>query len=113
LASSRDSLNGPDWLDIQRVIAEVEMFHTVSVMVEVMIPRPGRKGLLEVRAVATRLLPPPGDRRPSVSRSVAIFSGDPRTVAATIFRLVYDLDRDCGAMWAQSELFRYRSSGRF
>jgi hypothetical protein len=27
-------------------------------------------------------------------------------VAATIFRLVYDVDRDCGAMWSQEELFK-------
>jgi hypothetical protein len=86
-------------------ILAVEGFHRVSIILETMLPRPGRKGLIEVRAVATKLLADNGGQKPSVSRSVLISGGDPSMVAATIFRLVYDLDRDCGAMWAQAELF--------
>lgn len=77
----------------------------MSLGLEVMLPRPGRKGLLEVRAEAKRLVNASMGARPSVSRSVLISGGDPVMVAATIFRLVYDIDRDCGAMWAQAELF--------
>jgi hypothetical protein len=105
LASSRVSSNGPDWTDVAAAILAVEDFHRVSIVMEVMLPRPGRKGLLEVKAKATKLLGQNGEARPSVSRSVLISGGDPTMVAATTFRLVYDLDRDCGAMWAQMDLF--------
>lgn len=105
MASSRNSSNGPDWYDVMAAVLAVEDFHRVSIILEVMLPRPGRKGLLEVRAVATKVLWEGLGPKPSVSRSVLISGGDPAMVAATTFRLVYDVDRDCGAMWSQAELF--------
>lgn len=105
LASSRDSSNGPDWTDVAAAILAVEDFHKVSIELVTMLPRPGHKGLLEVRATAKMRIWEYGGRLPSVSRSVLISSGNPTMVVATIFRLVYDLDRDCGAMWSQDKLF--------
>jgi len=105
LASSRLSSNGPDWTDVAAAILAVEDFHRVSLIVEVMLPRPGRKGILEIKAEAKRLVNAFMGAKPSVSRSVLISGGDPSMVVATIFRLVYDIDRDCGAMWAQDTLF--------
>ncbi len=84
----------------------VEEFHKVNITLEMMLPRPGRKGLLEVRAKAVKWTDGNGVAKPSVSRSVLTSSGDPLMTSATIFRLVYDLDRDCGAMWSQAELFK-------
>jgi hypothetical protein len=86
-------------------VQAVEEFHKVNIQLELMLPRPGRKGLMELRAVASKRLWSFGDRPPLVSRSVTISGGDPSMVVATTFRLVYDIDRDCGAMWAQAELF--------
>lgn len=89
---------------IQAVVA-IEEFHRANITLEIRLPRPGRKGLMELTARATRRLPLFGAASPSVSRSVTIYGGDPVMAAATGFRLVYDLDKDCGAMWAQAELF--------
>ncbi len=105
LGSSRGTLNGPDWTDVAGAITATEDFHQVGIDLVIRLSRPGHKGLFEARMTATRWTPGCGVPKPSVSRSVQLTGGDPLTVAATIFRLVYDVDKDCGAMWAMNELF--------
>jgi hypothetical protein len=106
LAASRETSNGPDWTDIASALSDIEEFHRVQLTLVVWLPRPGRKGMLEARLTADKLTGESGERPHSVSRSVPIYGGDQMMVAATIFRLVYDVDRDCGAMWSQEELFK-------
>lgn len=86
-------------------VTAVEEFHRVNVTLTTRLPRPGRKGIMEVIARAEKWNRDPVVPSTSVSRNAMISGGDPVMVAATIFRLVYDLDKDCGAMWAQAELF--------
>lgn len=105
LASNRVSWNGPDWTDVALAVTAVEEFHRVDVTLLFRLPRPGRKGLLELLVKAEKRLNENTGRPASVSRSVMISGGSPLTVAATTYRLVLELDHDCGTMWMQSELF--------
>lgn len=93
-------------MDVTQAMIAVEEFHKVNLTLEMRLPRPGRKGLLEVKLTAQRWEGGFLGAKPSVSRSVHLTGGDPLTVAATTFRLVYDVDKDCGAMWSQEELFK-------
>ena len=87
-------------------LSAVGEFHRCDMSLQIRLPRPGKGGLLEAKLTAERYNTKSRGLKPSVSRSVPIFGGDPTTVVATIFRLVYDVDRDCGSMWAQEELFK-------
>jgi hypothetical protein len=105
LASSRVTSNGPDWSDLEMVIKAVEEFHRVRVDLTISTQTIGSRGGLRVMAVATRRDKPELGARHSVSRSLRIGSGDPAQAVASMFRLIHELDRDCGQMWAQAELF--------
>jgi len=105
LASSRYSSNGPDWTDLDVVMRAVEEFHAVYVDITISTQTIGSRGGLLVMARATRRDKKALGARPSVSRSLRIGYGDPGQVVAALFRLIHELDRDCGQMWAQAELF--------
>ncbi len=106
LASSRGTSNGPDWKDIASALEAVESYHNVTVGLHVSVPVISESGRVRITAVATRKGSVPVGVRPSVSRSLLIGSQDAHRDTATIFRLVHDLDRDCGQMWAQADMFR-------
>ncbi len=105
MASSRDSSNGPDWMDVATAVQAVEEFHAVRLeLIWELIPG-AKAASWRVTGRAARRMGSRGALPGSVSRSVPLHGGNPVTAVATIFRLVYDLDKDCGAMWAQAELF--------
>jgi len=106
LASSRGTSNGPDWEDVEQTMRALEEFHSVDVEISIVPLHLGKAGGLNARAVAVRRGAFSVGAMPSVSRSVRIGCTDPAQVVARIFRLMYDLDRDCGQMWAQPELFK-------
>jgi len=105
LASSRGTSNGPDWNDLDAVMRAVEEFHRVWVDVTISTQTKGTRGGLRVQATATRKHNSTLGAHNSVSRSLRIGSGDPVLGVASMFRLIHELDRDCGQMWAQAELF--------
>ena len=106
LVSSRVTSNGPDWEDLEATMRALEEFHSVGVEISITVLHQGTKGGLLARAVAVKKGSLSVGALPSVSRSLRIGCTEPRMVAARIFRLMYDLDRDCGQMWAQADLFR-------
>jgi hypothetical protein len=81
-------------------------FHSAEVTLSISLSRLGNTTGLRVTAVAMRKGPQVVGARPSVSRSCRIGSGDREMGVAAMFRLMYDLDRDCGQMWSQAELFK-------
>jgi len=105
LASSRFSSNGPDWTDLDVVMRAVEEFHAVCVDITISTRTIGSRGGLIVMAQATRRDKRGVGAQPSVSRSLMIGYGDPEKAVAALFRLIHELDRDCGQMWAQASLF--------
>lgn len=105
MASSRVTQNGPDWTDIAATMRAVELYHNVTVGIHLSVPLTAQEGRVRVIAVATRNGYVPVGVRPSVSRSLMIGSSAVLTDTATIFRLLHELDRDCGQMWEQAGLF--------
>jgi len=105
LASSRGTSSGPDWTDIQAAMEAVSDFHKVEVVIHIALPVVTSGGRVRAMVVATRRGTVPMGVRPSVSRSAPLGCGDPSKDTAVIFRLIHELDRDCGQMWAQAELF--------
>ena len=61
--------------------------------------------MLVVTAKAARRVNANAAAVASVSRSRPIGSTDAQMGVAGIFRLLYELDLDCGQMWSQEELF--------
>jgi len=105
LASSRGSSNGPDWTDLDAAIRAVEEFHEAYIYIIIGTNTLGSRGGLLATAEAFRTTRKAVGARPSVSRSLMIGYGDPEKAVAALFRLIHELDRDCGQMWAQAELF--------
>jgi len=104
LASSRDTSNGPDWKDIALALEAVGLYHNVVVDIRFTAPKSGLAGSLQVTATASRKGCLPPGVRPSVCRSFLIGSNGVMKDTARIFRLVHELDRDCGQMWEQEVL---------
>jgi len=105
LASNRSSSNGPDWKDLDAVIRAVEEFHGVYVDITICVRTYGSIGGLIVMAQATRKYKKDVGAVASVSRSLRIGYGDPSEGVAAMFRLIHELDHECGQTWAQAELF--------
>jgi len=103
LAASRTTLNSPDWQDLAAVMDAISNLHDVDVSLCISRPERGKTGLLTVKATAVRKNDTDGVVVRSVSRSCPIGSPEMTLAAATIFRLLYGLDRDCGEMWTQED----------
>lgn len=105
MASSRGSSNSPDWRDIAETIRALEEFHKSVITLTIGLPAPDRGGMLVVTAKAARRVNSSAAAVPSVCRSRPIGSVDSVMGVAGMFRLLYELDLDCGQMWSQEELF--------
>lgn len=104
MAASRATSNGPDWTDISLAMDSIGRFHKVELTL-VMSPDGARDaGSLRLTMRATKPAGQAGDRHNSVSRSVWYPNWDSLTLEGAVFKLVYDLDRDCGSMWSQEVL---------
>lgn len=92
LASSRDTLNGPDWQDVTQAIANYELWQGTQITLT-LEARPGKKvGDLIVTATALGVAPSFGGQLPSASVSVSCRAAGYRELSATILKALYDLD---------------------
>lgn len=105
MASSRVSSNSPDWKDIAATIQGLEEFHKSVITLTIALPTNAQGGMLVVTAKAARRVNSNAAAVPSVSRSRPIGSVDSTMGVAGMFRLLYELDLDCGQMWSQEEMF--------
>jgi len=101
LAQSRITANSPDFNDLAMVMDALENMHEVGVSITLRRPGGRQTGILVATAKAERKNAQDGVVARSVSRSLPIGSGDPIQTAATLFRLLYGLDKDCSGMWVQ------------
>lgn len=100
------STNGPDWADVALAMTGLGEIHSVDIILSISLPLGGRSGLLAATATAKLRAGVDTARAPSVSRSCQIGSGEPSMVAASMFRLMYELDRDCSTFWTQEQFPR-------
>lgn len=100
MATSRDSLNSPDWLDCQVVMREMQSAMDARVELT-MRPSAGKEkpGII-VKATAYPFLSVAADHRQSVSLSVNVQQSSAVMVAAATFRLLIALDYEVSRSWA-------------
>lgn len=105
MPSNRGTSNGPDVTDIAQAMEAISSFHSVELTI--LLSRAGARGDgdLKVTVLAERRGDRPLMSLNKVSRSAWYPHRDVKTLEGALFKLLYELDRDCGQMWAQSELF--------
>jgi hypothetical protein len=91
---------------VAETLLALETFHNSQITVTIALPPPAKGGMLVVTAKAARRVNGNVAAVASVSRSRPIGSTDSAMGVAGIFRLLYELDLDCGQMWSQEELFK-------
>lgn len=99
MASKRDSSATLDAMDVAIALAGVQDMHDVSVTILVSAAGLAGSGGLVLRAVATRNHLTRGGLLKSVSRSVAYPSDASATLEGALFKLAYDIEKDCDRMW--------------
>lgn len=97
------SSSGPDWTDISLLMNSLERFHGVTV--NLLMSHDGGRDAASIRIVARARKDEEesGGARRSVSRACWWPNADGLGLVGTAFRLLYELDVDCGAFWTQSE----------
>jgi len=103
LASSRDTSNGPDWLDCRVLVRE--MNESLGARVELSIGLRRSKGTEElyVKATAYPYFTVKLDQRQSVSLSAVIPGSSSPMGVAVIFRLLLALDYEVSKAWATKQ----------
>lgn len=101
MASSRDTLNGPDWTDIRNVLLELEADYECRIEVTTRVVRLKGAEELRVTVVAHPWLTINGDQRSSVSLSATLDRSGCGLGVAVIFRLLHTLAYELGKSWAQ------------
>jgi len=104
LGLSHVSSNGPDWEDIQHALETIGGFHGASLSLTIQLAGARAAGHLEIIAVATTESALRGDQLRSVSRKHLYPNGQSRSLEGAMFKLLYELDKDCGSFWGQREM---------
>ena len=105
MASNQSLQSGLDVTDVTRLMKQVEEFHNVSLSLVMSLDGAFVPSRLQVTCVATRKLPRPMVLNASVSRRRFYPTYEALTFEGLLFRLINEIDGDCGAMWAQEYLF--------
>lgn len=104
MASSRGTQNGPDWTDVTAMMEAVQELHSVGVTLLMSPDGMSGSSVLRVTAVATLKEPRGLVANSSVSRWRKWPSRDAKTFEGLVYRLLHEIDRDCGQFWHQGEL---------
>jgi hypothetical protein len=91
-------------MDVSIAMAAVEDMHGVKLSIEIV--RAGALGEsgVELIAVARKRTLADGEVSRSVSRRVPFPGEYARDLVSALFRLVYQMDRDCSEFWQQEKL---------
>jgi len=76
-------------------------FHGATVSVTIQLAGARASGHLELVAIATSQSALKTGQLRSVSRRHVYPNNDSKSLDGAIFKLLYEIDRDCGAMWTQ------------
>jgi hypothetical protein len=101
LASKRDFSNGVDWMEVTVLINAIEALHGVDVSLAMSLDGAFKPYRMQVVAIAVKLAPNSMEVSRSVSRKRFYPSVDAKSMAGLCYRLLHELDRDCGEMWKQ------------
>jgi len=101
LASKRDFSNGIDWMEVTVLMNAIEALHAVDVSLVMSLDGAFKPYRMQVIATAVRQVVDPTGRKPSVSRKRFYPSVDAKSMSGLCYRLLHELDNDCGTMWVQ------------
>jgi len=104
LASKRALPSGLDWTDVMDLVRAIEQLHNVDVSFQMSLDGAFTPGRLQLVAVASQRVIDTTGRKRSVSRKRFWPSYDAKALEGLAFRLLHELDADCGAMWVQKTL---------
>ena len=101
MASKQGYSNGVDWMEVTVLINAIEALHGVAVSLAMSLDGAFKPYRTQVVAIATKLSPNSTVASRSVSRKRFYPSVDAKSMAGLCYRLLHELDRDCGEMWKQ------------
>jgi hypothetical protein len=106
LAHSRGLSSGPDVTDIAQAMEAIAGFHNVDLTI--LLTRNGSRGDGDIKltVLAESKTGARGGRSSKVSRSAWYPNQQSKTLEGALFKLLYEADLDCGAMWSQTGLFK-------
>jgi hypothetical protein len=105
LGSKDGYRSGLDWMAVMDLTHAIEQLHGVSVNLVMSLDGVYKPYRLQVVAVAEKEQGVATGLRRSVSRKRFFPTVEAETLEGLVFRLLHELDRDCGAMWLQTELY--------
>ncbi len=100
MASSRDTSNGPDWKDIQKVLTELEGDLDCRIEIKMGIVAVKGEKQTKVSVTAFPLFEVSGVQRQSVSLSATLDRPGCGLGVAIIYRLLLALDYEASRKWA-------------
>ena len=101
MGSSHATSSGPDWEDILHAMETIGTFHGAQLRICLQPAGGIASGHLEIVVIATTLSALRGDQLRSVSRKHLFPNSQSSSLLGAIFKLLYEVDRDCGSMWKQ------------
>lgn len=104
MGSNRATSNGPDVTDVATLAAAIQSLHGVRVTLMMSPDGSYGEGGLLLLALAEKNDVPIGARQRSVSRRHRFPNVDSRTLEGALYKLLHELDNDCGAFWQQERL---------
>lgn len=93
--------SGPDWRDVHAILIALGELHQVDVSLTMLPDGASAYGSLQIIATAWRKHASVGGARRSVSRKHPFPSSNHADIWSACMKLLYELDRDCSAMWEQ------------
>lgn len=99
LALKQGSSNGPDWMDVALMMAEIQHLHACSVSLEMSPVGAHGEGGLDLMLCAVPSLAQGGGQRRCVSLKLRNPPTEPTKMSAHVYRLTHELDRDLLAQW--------------
>lgn len=101
MASSMSYSSGLDWMEVTELINAIEALHAVDVSLVMSLDGAFKPYRMQVVALAERKEPDATGRRRSVSRRRFFPTNDAKSMVGLCYRLLHELDGDCGTMWSQ------------
>lgn len=101
LASKRDWVSGIDALEVTALMYAIESLHGVRVNLLVSLDGGFKPYRMQLTAIAERTTASPTGLKRSVSRKRFYPSVDAASLEGLMYRLLHELDHDCGEMWRQ------------
>lgn len=101
MASKQGYSNGVDWMEVTVLINAIEALHGVGVSLAMSLDGAFKPYRMQVVAIAVKNSPTGMVVTRSVSRKRFYPSNDAKSMAGLCYRLLHELDADCGEMWKQ------------